>query len=310
MGVRGPWSRLCVLALASTSLATAPAEPPLLESVAPMPAHQLAPVWIEALESSGLRVSDEFETRIQTLHPYEVGAWSQSVYAAVDGLGGPIHLTGTVVVEAVGPAEARLRMEPSGTIGTPERVAWRLLVKRARKKASAELAGRATTPAAVQAQVTEALTDPLACVAHVATLARVDTPQTMTVVAQAMGEIAATCQPSAIAFLARSTGDPALWSPWFRRAWNGAAPAQQASLVDVLESTDSVPPDLAVLRDYLRQQAAAERRAAEAAERLRASGPLQCADGTIDRVCQCGDPHHTCCVYHGGVGRCLPPPPQ
>ncbi|HCH64154.1 MAG: hypothetical protein CL927_15740 [Deltaproteobacteria bacterium] len=306
MRIRRWWG----LALLSLGLLAAGPRSPSLDVVEPMPASSMVQAWFDALDAVGARVSDDFEREIAALHPLEVGRWSRTIMASVDGPGGTVQLTGTVLVEAVGPAESRFQVAPGGVIGAPEALAWRLVLWKASRRARATLAGQATTPAVVRERVVATLSDPLACVAEVAALERMQSPLGVELLVDSQNDIAATCTPTALAVVARASVDGDRWSDWFRRAWNGSTPVEQAALAQALLAAETLPPDLAALRQGLRLEREHAAEAARTSEQQQASAPLQCADGSIDPVCRCGDPPHTCCVHHGGVGACLPPPPE
>ncbi len=281
-----------------------------LESVEALPVAPASTAWVAAFEASGGRVADDFERTLAGVHPYTVGSWSHPVYAEVVGPGGSVHLEGTWVAQAVGPAESVLRIEPGGRLGPPELWAWHKLFRQTEDRARQSLNAEETTPATVRRQVVSELADPLLCVRHLEVLTSSGSPEALAIVLEADDTIAISCVPAAIGFLAHTHAGREVWPDWFRRTLASASPVLQASLMAVLEDIDPLPADLDKLRAAHRKQAAAEARAMEEAERARASAPVQCMNGRIDSACRCGDDLKSCCLSDGGVYRCLPPPPR
>lgn len=282
-----------------------------LDAMEALPAATAGTAWLEALEDTGVRISDDFERQVEGLHPFQTGRWSAPFYAEVVSFGGLVDVRGTVTVTAVGPAETRVNLRLDGTVGAPEVFAWNRLVKQTRAGARERLSERVTTPATVRSAVVAGLADPLQCVRHITVLRSSNAPGVVDMVVSVEPAVAATCQPAAIALLAEKADDPLLWAVWFRRAWKEASGGQRASLMGVLRNIPDRPADLELL---VVEAAAEEReraRAEEAAQRAYDLAPLQCADGSIDPDCTCGDAaQNRCCLYHGGVDRCLPPPPS
>ena len=275
-----------------------------------MPVHSMAPAWFDALEASGARVADDFEVQLAAVHPLQTGQWTRPIMASVDGPGGTVTLVGTVIFEAVGPAESRVRLESAVDATGMELLAWRLVSRKATRRARESLSGLATTPDSVRADVARTLADPFECVSQVAALRQIGSPLVVDLLIDSRDEIAPTCVPMALSVVAHNTDDSSVWSQWFRRAWNQASPVERASLSNVLVDVDPVPSDLAALRQGLRLEQEIASDAADAAARRQADMPVMCADGSVDQSCRCGDPPQTCCVHHGGVEECLPPPPD
>ena len=259
-----------------------------LDVVEPMPMQWMAPAWFDALQASGARVADDFEAQVTTVHPLQTGQWSRPIMASVDGPGGTVTLVGTVVFEAVGPAESRVRVESAVDASSMELLAWRLVSRKATRRARESLSGRATTPDSVRAGVARTLADPFECVSQVAALQQIGSDVVVELLVNSQDEIASTCVSMALSVVAHNTDDSNVWSQWFRRAWNQASPVERASLSEQEIALD----------------------AADAAARRQAEMPVMCADGSVDTTCQCSDPPQTCCVHHGGVKECLPPPPE
>lgn len=307
--MRVAFRRVALLMLGGCLIGASARSSPL-DVVEPMPVHSMAPAWFEALQASGARVADDFEAQVTTVHPLQTGQWSRPIMASVDGPGGTVTLVGTVVFEAVGPAESRVRVESAADASSVELLAWRLVSRKATRRARESLSGKATTPDAVRADVARTLADPLACVSQVAALQRIGSDLVVEFLVASRETIASTCVPMALSVVARNADDSNVWSQWFRRAWNQASPVERASLSNLLVAIESVPPDLAALRQGLRLEQEIASDAADAAARRQAEMPVMCADGSVDPTCRCSDPPQTCCVHHGGIEQCLPPPPE
>jgi len=299
------WALFSGVAVAGPSLAVEPSA-----SMAPAPASVVGTAWVEALQAQGAQISEDFGTQVAALHPILTGAWSAPFYAHVVGMGTAVALTGTITVEASRLAEARVELVPRGQMGGPEVWAWNRMVRRARQDASRRLEGQATTPGAVLATVAEELSDPLRCGAHLSVLHAAGTSEALALVMNTEKTIADDCRPASVALVAARSSDPLIWPAWFRRAWLGAGPERQDALVDVLRNIEDRPADLEFLLADVRAREKVDAWVREKDQRAMDLAPLQCADGTIDRSCTCGSPKHQCCVHHGGVDRCLPPPPN
>lgn len=295
-------------------LGTAPAyavEPHVwVSDTLPVPAGVGGTVWLDALTAAGMRVSGDFRSEMLTLHPYTLGTWQTAVHGEVVTAAGVADLRGTVEVTAVGPAESQVTVRSVSGGGLPAQVGWRKVVQDAGKKVHSAEGVQPTTPAEVQQTVQMGLTDAGACAWHLHALSESRDNSTPSLVMDARDDVAAPCVAGAIQLvLARATTATLREDAahWFQTEWNRTGAT--AGLLTVLEEVGNLPAELVVLRDSIAAGEARERVRREAAEAAAARLPMVCADGFVDQSCQCGAPSSACCMYHGGVGHCLPPPP-
>ena len=130
--------------------------------------------------------------QVTTVHPLQTGQWSRPIMASVDGPGGTVTLVGTVVFEAVGPAESRVRVESAVDASGMELLAWRLVSRKATRRARESLSGMVTTPDSVRADVARTLADPFECVSQVAALQQIGSDVAVELLVNSQDEIAST----------------------------------------------------------------------------------------------------------------------
>lgn len=282
------------------------AEP--LVALEPLPPAEAGTAWLDALEAAGARVNDEAQHRVAQLHPFEASVSEVPFFADVPRVNGAVSVRGTATVERIGLAETRVTMVLAGPPGASEVWAWNRLSKRTRR-AVAQVRLPPMVPSQVRATVAADLSHPLDCVANVAALDRAGTSEAVAMLIGASELMAPTCVADAIEVVARHGASLEEWAAWFRLAWQEASAVEQAALLETLSRTADRPADLELLLAGARARERDEVRKEETERAARDASPVRCADGSVDPTCRCGDLPGTCCVYHGGVDTCLPPPP-